>query len=230
MLLYLTYGTQRKSERILTLIFSVTDTELTRKDITDPVLYVALYSIGEEPSEVDDFHWVFIVGPSHEEADSEGTLFNMEPRETLDYSHSHPSEWRWFYDQPTIPLRGQHDLLARLMIAEVADMDMLQAIMMSWGGNINMREHPEWVSVKWVKSVLKSLDEERGCLGRRMESFEAVEAEVTTSHSNCIIIDGANGIATLSISRTYHSPYPHPKPRQILSLSCKLKTFLERKS
>lgn len=146
--------------------------------ITDPVLYVALYSTGEEPSEVDDYHWTFIVGPSHEEADSEGTSYSMEPREAVEYPRPYPREWGWLYNQPTIPLRGQPDLLARLMIAEVADMDMLQAVMFRWGGTVSMREHVEWMSIKWVKSVLKSLDEEPGCLGRRMESFERLEAEV----------------------------------------------------
>lgn len=167
-----------KSERVLTLISSITDTELTRIHITDPVLYVALYSTGAEPSEVDDYHWTSIVGPSREEADSEGTSYSMEPRETRDYNRPYPSEWGWFYNQPTIPLRGQPDLLGRLMIAEVVDMDMLQAIMFRWGGTVSMREHVEWVSIKWVKNVLTSLDEERRCLGRRMENFEGVEAEV----------------------------------------------------
>lgn len=154
--------------------------------ITDPVLYVALYSTGDEPSEVDDYHWTFIVGPSHEEADSEGTSYSMEPRETVEYNRPCPREWRWLYNQPTIPLRGQSDLLARLMIAEVADMNMLQAIMLRWGGYVSMREHVEWMSIKWVKSVLSSLDEERRCLRRRMASFEGVEAEVI-SHLSLLL-------------------------------------------
>lgn len=164
--------------RVLTLIFSITNTELTRIDITKPVLYVALYSTGEEPSEVDDYHWTFIVGPVHEEADSEGTSYSMEPRETLNYNRPFPSEWEWFYNQSTIPLRGQPDLLARLMIAEVADMDKLQAAMIRWAATVSMREHVEWVSIKWVKDVFKDLAEDRGCLRRRTVSFEGVEAEV----------------------------------------------------
>ena len=79
-----------------------------------------------------------------------------------------------------MPLRGQRDLLVRLMIAEVADMSMLQAVVLRWGERITMREQVEWMSVKWVKDVLKSLDEEEGCLGRRMRSFESVEAKVCT--------------------------------------------------
>ena len=31
-----------------------------------------------------------------------------------------------------------------------------------------------------VQNVLQDLDEEEGCLGRRMESFDSVEAEVST--------------------------------------------------
>lgn len=184
MLLYLTHPSQYKIEGVPILIFSVTNTEYTQTAITEPVLYVALYSTGDAPSEVDDYHWAFIVGPSHEEADSKGTLYSMEPRQAPDYSRPYGLEWGWLYNQPTVPLRGQYDLLARLMIAEVADMDLLQAIVLRWGQRINMRQQVEWMSVRWVKDVLRSLDEDDGCLGRRMESFECVEAEVCSLQSN----------------------------------------------
>lgn len=117
--------------------------------ITDPVLYIALYSTGDAPLEVDDYHWAFIVGPSHEEPNSKGTLYNMEPRQAPGYKRPYGGEWCWMYNQPTVPLRGQSALLARLMIAEVADMDMLQAVILRWGSKISMREHVEWMSVRW---------------------------------------------------------------------------------
>ena len=123
----------------------------------------------------------------------------MEPRAVPDFDSQSENiyEWRWLYNQPTIPLRGQHDLLARLMIAEVANMEMLQAIFLRWAESISMRAHPEWMSVKWVKKVLESLDEERGCLGSRMASFESVETEVIITRSNRIILSGAKGMAKL---------------------------------
>lgn len=186
--LYMIHISQYKCEGPLTLIFSDTNTEYTQTAVTDPVLYVALYSTGDAPSEVDDYHWTFIVGPSHEEADSQGTLYNMEPRQFLGSSRPYGGEWCWLYNQPTVPLRGQSDLLARLMIAEVADMNMLQAIMLRWGEMVAMRTHVEWMSVKWVENVLKSLEEEDGCLGRRLESYESVEAEVCNHRNNHILI------------------------------------------
>ena len=67
----------------------------------------------------------------------------MEPRQSLDFNRPFVSEWQWSYNQPTITLRGQTEFLARLMIAEVTNMDMLQAIMLRWGENISMREHVE---------------------------------------------------------------------------------------
>ena len=110
----------------------------------------------------------------------------MEPRGRQEYVRTkvRELEWLWLYNQSTIPLQGQPDLLVRLMIAEVANMEMLQAIMLRWAGCVSMHAHPEWMSVRWVKNVLKSLDEERECLGRRMESFESVEAEVNTFRSS----------------------------------------------
>ena len=83
------------------------------------------------------------------------------------------------------------------MIAEVADMNMLQAVVLRWGERITMREQVEWMSVRWVKDVLKSLDEEEGCLGRRMRSFESVEAKVCTLRSNYFLFDGTIWVARL---------------------------------
>ena len=182
---------------MLTLTSRETTTVFEQITIANPVLYVALYSTGKEPSEIDDYHWVFIVGPSHEEADSKGTQGSMEPFERLEYVCRKRREWqwRWLYDQRTLPLRGQPDLLARLMVAEVADLEMLQAVVLRWALCVCMHAHPEWMSVKWVKNVLKDLEEERGCLGRRMKSFESVEAEVIICHSNPSTLGGANMIA-----------------------------------
>ena len=104
----------------------------------------------------------------------------MEPRQTGAYNCPLTGEWQWLYNQPTICLRRQRDLLARLMIAEVADMDKLQALILRWGTFVNMREHVEWMSINWVKSILKDLDKERGCLGKRMDSFDRIETEVST--------------------------------------------------
>ena len=149
----------------------------------DPALYVGLYSTGGAPSEVDDYHWVFIVGPSHEEANSEGTLYSMEPR--------HHNEWYWSYSQRIVPFQGRSALLVRLMVAEVADMNMLQMAMLRWAGEVLMRVQVEWMSVRWVQRVLKSLEEDGGCLGKKMQSFEMVEAEVRILWSRNMMFDGA---------------------------------------
>ena len=203
--LHLFHRTQCKSERVLTLIFRETTAVFEQIAIANPVLYVALYSTGKEPSEVDDYHWVFIVGPSYEEADSKGTQGSMEPFERQEYVCRKYREWqwRWLYNQRTIPLQNQPDLLARLMVAEVADLEMLQAVVFRWALCVRMHAQPEWMSVRWVKNVLKDLEEERGCLARRMESFESVEAEVITCHSNLFALGGANMIA-----RTFSLPEP----------------------
>ena len=182
--LYLTYRSQCK---VLTLISSVTDTEYSQMNITRPVLYVAVYSTGDAPSEVDDFHWAFLVGPSHEEADSKGLLCSMEPRRAPEHRRPYGGEWCWLYNQPTVLLGGQHDLLLRIMVAEVASIKILQAIMLRWSGMVNMRQHVEWMSVRWLKQVLKDLDEDEECLRRKLVSFDDVEAEVCTFLNNHIL-------------------------------------------
>ena len=203
----------RASERALILIFRETNAVFEQIAIANPVLYVALYSTGKQPSEVDDYHWVFIVGPSYEEADSKGTQSSMEPFGRLEYFCRKYREWqwRWLYNQRTIPLRSQPDLLVRLVVAEVADLEMLQAVVLRWALCVCMHAHPEWMSVKWVKNVLNDLEEERGCLGRRMESFESVEAKVITCHSNPFTLDGANLMARpFSFLEPVISPFSIP--------------------
>ena len=218
--LHLFHSTQCKSERVLILVFRGTSAVFEQITIEDPVLYVALSSTGKEPSEVDDYHWVLIVGPSHEGADSKGTQGSMEPFGRLEYVCRKYREWqwRWLYNQRTIPLRGQRDLLARLMVAEVADLDLLQAVVLRWALCVCMHTHPEWMSVKWVKNILKGLEEEQGCLGRRMESFESVEAKVITRYSHSFTLDGANMIA-----RSFSLPEPviflFSIPQQLLKMS-----------
>ncbi len=209
--LYLIHCSRYKGERILTFVFSITNTKFIQTDFTHPVLYVALYDTGDAPSEPDDYHWAFIVGPSQEEANSKGTLYSMEPRQIMVYNHYRgrkAGQWRWIYHQPTVPLRGQRNLLARLMIAEVNDMSMLQMTVMRYGQVVIMREHLEWMSVKWVKNVLKGLDGETGCLGRRMESFEDVEVEVCTFRSKHLLLDGAIGVTRIFSRRTYYLSFP----------------------
>ena len=211
--LHLFRSTQCKSERVPTFIFRETNAVFEQIAIVNPVLYVALYSTGKEQSEVDDYHWVFIVGPSHEEADSKGTQSSMEPFGRLEYFCRKYREWqwRWLYNQRTIPLRGQPDLLVRLVVAEVADLEMLQAVVLRWALCVCMHAHPEWMSVKWVKNVLKDLEEERGCLGRRMESFESVEAMVITCHINPFTLDRANMMARpFSLLEPVISPFSIP--------------------
>ena len=186
------FSASNQADGVLIFVCSITDTELTQIPVIDPVLYVVLYDTGDAPSEVDDLHWGFIVGPSNEKADSKGLLYNMEPRQTLEHNRPIVSEWRWLYNQPTVSLRGQYSLLARLMIAEVMDMKMLQEIMLRWGEGVSMRDHVEWMSEKWVKNILKSLDEEKRCLGRRTDSFQGVEAEVRTFRSHHILLENAD--------------------------------------
>ena len=218
--LHLFCSTQCKSERVLTLVFRGTTAAFEHMTIEDPVLYVALYSTGKEPSEVDDYHWVLIVGPSHEGADSKGTQGSMEPFGKLEYVCRKYREWQWWwlYNQRTIPFRGQPDLLARLMVAEVASLEMLQAVVLRWALCVCMHAHPEWMSVKWVKNILKDLEEEQDCLGRRMESFESVEAEVITYYSHSFTLDNAEMIARpFSLPEPVISPFSIP--RQLLNMS-----------
>ena len=150
----------------------------------------------------------------------------MEPRRHPGYNRPYGGAWNWLYHQPTVPLRGQCDLLARLMIAEVADMELLQAIVLSWSPNTSMYEHADWMSIRWVKNILKSLDEEEEvCLGRKMESFESVEAEVCTFRSNHILLDRAIRIVRLVLALGPMTPSPlHP-----LKVSCKSYFCLRRK-
>lgn len=155
----------------------------------------------------------------------------MEPRQALNYDRPFCSEWQWLYNQPTISLRGQDDLLVRLRIAEVADMNSLQATVLRWGESIIMREHVEWMSVMWLKNVLKDLEKEGGCLGRRMENFESVEAEVCTYGCNHTFLDGENGIARqFSLEEASIALFTAPVPANFRTCLARLRIFQEGKA
>ena len=148
----------------------------------------------------------------------------MVPRRHFGYDRPYGGKWNWLYHQPTVLLRGQSDLLVRLMVAEVKNMELLQMMVLSWGAKTNMQEHPDWMSVRWVKNVLKSL-EWGGILGRRMQSFESVEAEVCTFRSNHIFLDGAIWIARLVSAKGPMTP----SPSHSLKMSSKPDYCLNRK-
>ena len=79
-------------------------------------------------------------------------------------------------------------------------MDILQAVVLRWATAIDMYDHADWMSVKWIQNVLKDLHNEEGCLGRRMENFESVEGEVCIFYDKHILLDGANGVVRLFLA------------------------------
>ena len=140
-----------------------------------PVLYVAVYKHDRSPHENDNYHWAFLIGPSNETAESEGVCCGLELH--LD-SDSRPT---WDYNQTIVPLRGENDLLARMMIADIVDLGPLGEIIRDHDGTPttertdSVAEGSEWNSLAWLRERLEMLERRPECFAYKCNDFSVVE-------------------------------------------------------
>ena len=137
-----------------------------------PVLYVALYKKDVFSHEKDDFHWAFLIGPSTERAESEGVRCRVD---------LHPDSNGWTYSQTIVPLRGEDDLLARMMVAEIENLGPLGEIIRDQDATptteptASMTGDSDWNSLEWVREKLEVLERKSGCLVHRCANFSKFE-------------------------------------------------------
>ena len=142
-----------------------------------PVLYVAVYKKDRSPHENDEYHWAFLIGPSNETAESEGICCGVEVH--LD-SDGRPI---WNYNQTIVPLRGEDDLLARLLIADIVDLGPLGEIIRDHDTTPttertdSMAEGLEWNSLTWVRERLEMLERKPECFAYKCHDFSVFERE-----------------------------------------------------
>ena len=142
-----------------------------------PVLYVAVYKKDRSPHENDEYHWAFLVGPSNETAESEGVCCGVE-------LHLDPDGRPiWDYNQTIVPLRGEDELLARLLIADIVDLGPLGEIIRDHDitptteRTDSMAEGLESNSLTWVREKLEMLERKPECFAYKCHDFSVFERE-----------------------------------------------------
>ena len=140
-----------------------------------PVLYIAVYKNHRPSRENDEYRWAFLIGPSHETAQSEGVRCGVELH--LDFK-GRPT---WNYSQTIVPLRGEDDMLARLLIADVVNLRPLGEVIRDYDitptveRTDSMVGDSEWNSVDWVREKLDMLERKPECFAYKCHDFSMFE-------------------------------------------------------
>ncbi|CAD6581564.1 MAG: hypothetical protein ASARMPREDX12_000509 [Alectoria sarmentosa] len=138
----------------------------TQIQLKHPVLYVALYKPPDPENQEPDYRWSILIGQAHErhapaaDYESEGIRCSVD---AMTATASPVDGLRWKYRQDIVPLRGEEDLLVRLMLAEVVNLDALLRVLRD---NFTLSQTtPSSTSYRWVKQKLKEVSEKPDCLG-----------------------------------------------------------------
>lgn len=143
--------------------------------IKHPVLYVAVYKNNRPRRKNDEYRWAFLIGPSNETAGSEGVRCDVKLH--LD-SKGRPT---WSYNQTIVPLRGEEDVLARLLIADVVNLGPLGKIIRDLDviptaeRTDSLAGGSEWNSLAWVRERLDMLERNPDCFAYKCQDFSIFE-------------------------------------------------------
>ena len=139
---------------------------------SSPLLYTGIYvkrlvDVGE-----GDFKWAFIVGPANQKPDSKCQKYWMaKVREFTGLTHVYGCK-----EGSLIDPRDEKDLLCRIVLAEVEDMENLHKVMYLPRSPKTIMENVKWDSKCWVRGMLGKLMNE-GCLKRGLVAWDVVVGE-----------------------------------------------------
>ena len=144
-------------------------------DTTPPnhlLLYIGIYIKRIVDAGEGDLKWAFIVAPANEEPDSKGQRYWM-AKERLFTGQTNFRGWK---EKTLIDLRDEKDLLCRVLLAEVEDVEKLDQVMWWPQSPTTIMEDMKRDSMWWVKSMLGKLMRE-GCLKGGLVASDVVEEE-----------------------------------------------------
>ena len=136
------------------------------------LLYTGIYikslvDVGE-----GDYKWAFIVAPADEKPDSKGRKYWM--AKMRDFTGL--TTVRGCREGALIDLRDEKDLLCRILLAEIGDMEKLHNVMSLPRLPKIIMEDEKWDSVCWVRGMLGQLMRE-GCLKGGLVAWDVVAEE-----------------------------------------------------
>ena len=139
---------------------------------SSPLLYVGVYikrvvDVGE-----GDFKWAFIVAPANQKPDSKCQKYWMaKVRDFTGLTNVYGCK-----EGTLIDPRDEKDLLCRILLAEVEDLEKLHEVMCLPRSPKTIMEDVKWESMCWVRGMLGKLMNE-GCLKRGLVAWDVVVEE-----------------------------------------------------
>ncbi|KAH0283148.1 hypothetical protein M436DRAFT_86485 [Aureobasidium namibiae CBS 147.97] len=119
-----------------------------------PRLYAALYPSGATRGDEIRYHWALLVGPKNE---SSKTVPGMRHHAT------NPPFEGWKYEKKSIEdVRSTVNLLGRILIAKVEDLDRLNMILERVPV---VQDDPNWRCTSWMASALEAIAKDGKAVG-----------------------------------------------------------------
>ncbi|KAH0336342.1 hypothetical protein KCU81_g8583, partial [Aureobasidium melanogenum] len=129
-----------------------------------PRLYVALYPSGVSNNEERKYHWAFLIGPKSENA-----------REVPGVRHhvTNPAHVGWQYEKADLAnVRMTNNLLARIAIAKIEDVERLEAILKSVPV---VQNDSNWRCRTWIASALAEIEKDGKAVGTAVLDWKEIE-------------------------------------------------------
>ncbi|CAG9944990.1 unnamed protein product [Clonostachys rosea f. rosea IK726] len=127
-------------------------------------LYIALYPSGVVGNEERKYHWGFLIGPKDE---------SYPPVAGTRYHVKHHPLGGWIYEEADLRnVQATNNLLARIVIAKIADEDRLINILRR---NPVVNGDPEWRCRSWVAQALATIAEDGRSVGTAQLDWGKIE-------------------------------------------------------
>ena len=137
-----------------------------------PLLYIGIYNERLVHAGEGDFKWGFIVAPADEEPHSKIQKYWMvKERRFTGHTRVRPRN-----EEILTALMDEKDLLCRILLAEVEDMEKLDQAMLLPRSPETIVEDMKCESMCWVKGMLEELMRE-GCLKGELMAWDVVVEE-----------------------------------------------------
>ncbi|RSL69678.1 hypothetical protein CEP54_002237 [Fusarium duplospermum] len=134
-------------------------------------LYVALYLRGgraKMPHKENKFHWAFITGPSVETPETRGVLHHIKEDPEM---MKHASGMMWKYLEHDVPTGWTGNILVRIYIGEVKDMDRVHFIF----HNTPLQQCTlGWNCIKWAEDAFTTITQDGKALSKAVTDWDAV--------------------------------------------------------
>ncbi|KAF2456047.1 hypothetical protein BDY21DRAFT_372694 [Lineolata rhizophorae] len=141
-----------------------------RRALNKKRVYIALYGRGTNKTSSEPYHWAIIVGPKKEVENGQGVRYHA--RQIFDATR--PGKTSWAFERREIALAPTSLLLARVLVAKVAD-DAQLGRTLGAVAVVQNDQDPAWNCKSWIRTALAALEGDGRSLGTRVTDWRTVE-------------------------------------------------------